>query len=163
MEKIMFALDVMDTAPVVLSPDESIAEAARKFMDRRYRSLPVVDENHKFLGVVTVSIMLKIVLPKAATMSGGVSSLTYVNVTFPELWQRFLDASNDRVADHMKTNPITVTPNTSLLETLLLVYKEKINLPVVDSDTGRLEGMISYYDIGDRILESGHAGVADAG
>lgn len=96
-------------------------------------------------------------------MSGGVSSLTYVNVTFPELWQRFLDASNDRVADHMKTDPITVTPNTSLLETLLLVYKEKINLPVVDSDTGRLEGMISYYDIGDRILESGHAGAVDAG
>lgn len=153
----MFARDVMDPAPVLLHPDDTIGEASRKFMARRYRSLAVVDNNHKFVGVMTVSIMLKLVLPKAATMAQGLSHLTYVSVTTADLWERFMRASSERVAEHMETNPIRVAPETALLETLLLIHREKMNLPVVSRETGRLEGMISYFDIGEHIMAAGHA------
>jgi CBS domain-containing protein len=51
---------------------------------------------------------------------------------------------------------VTVTPETSLLETLLTMYHQEQNLPVVDRESGRLEGMISYYDIGDMLLQGGY-------
>jgi len=158
MGKNMFARDVMDPAPVLLHPDDSIADVARKILARRYRSLAVVDEKNRFLGVVTVSILLKLVLPKAATMSQGLNHLTYVNVTLADLWERFAGVSDDRVGDHMQTNAIKVAPDTPLLEALLLIYKEKTNLPVVNRETGILEGMISYYDIGEHVLQAGYAG-----
>ena len=160
MEKLMYARDVMDRDPVLVHPDDSIEEASRKFMARRYRSLAVVDENHKFVGVITVSMMLKLVLPKAATMTKGLHHLTYVNITTSDLWERFKRASGERVADYMETDPITVAPDTALLETLLVIYREKTNLPVVNRETGYLEGMISYYDIGEHIMEAGQSQIA---
>jgi CBS domain-containing protein len=50
---------------------------------------------------------------------------------------------------------VTVAPETSLIETLLTMHRLEQNLPVVDRGTGRLEGMISYYDIGDMMLQGG--------
>jgi CBS domain-containing protein len=51
---------------------------------------------------------------------------------------------------------VTVAPETSLIETLVTMYHQEQNLPVVDPVTGRLEGMISYYDIGDMLLQGGY-------
>lgn len=149
------ARDVMDVSPVLLNPDDLMSDAARKIMERRYRSLAVVDKDGVFLGVITVSVMLKLTLPTAATMSTGLKHLNYVNVTFEELWHRFAKRANDLVANHVITNPITVAPDTPLLEVLFLIYKQRTNLPVIEKGTRRLKGMISYYDIGEHIMHAG--------
>ncbi len=41
-----------------------------------------------------------------------------------------------------------------LVETLLLLYRNKTSIPVVSPDTGRLLGMISYWDAGEHILSA---------
>jgi CBS-domain-containing membrane protein len=45
-----------------------------------------------------------------------------------------------------------VHPDTPLIQTLFTLYKCRTNLPVVDPDSGRLEGLISYWDVGAAIL-----------
>ena len=47
---------------------------------------------------------------------------------------------------------ISIHPDTPLLETLLILYRNRISIPVVEKDDGRLVGMISYFDAGERIL-----------
>ncbi len=49
-------------------------------------------------------------------------------------------------------------PDTPILETVLTLYNAKANLPVVEKDSGRLVGMISYYNVGAKILEEGFEG-----
>ena len=149
----MTARLVMDQNPVLLKPDDKIAEAAEKFMQRRYRSLAVVDDEHRFLGVITVNTMLHLVLPKAATMANGVDDLSYMTDSMSDLRRRLSGSLDKPVSSFMVTNGVTIDPDTSLVETLLILYKEKVNLPVVDKSTGRLEGMISYYDIGERVFQ----------
>jgi CBS domain-containing protein len=48
-----------------------------------------------------------------------------------------------------------VSPDTALLETLLILYKTRASLPVVDPETGKLLGVISYFDVGEKILSAG--------
>ena len=47
---------------------------------------------------------------------------------------------------------VVVHPDTPLIQTLFTLYKCRVNLPVVDPESGRLEGLISYWDVGAAIL-----------
>lgn len=151
----MTARLIMDPNPVRISPSDTIGIAARKIMRRRYRSLPVVDDENRFLGVVTVNCMLRLLLPRVATMKSGVDDISYADASLDDLRARLKKHMDDPVTICIREKVATVTPDTSLLQTLRTLYTEKSNLPVVDKKSGRLEGMISYYDVGEKIMEGG--------
>jgi CBS domain-containing protein len=52
----------------------------------------------------------------------------------------------------MSTDVVTVRPDLPLVETLLILYRTKTSIPVVDPKDRRLVGMISYFDVGEKIL-----------
>jgi CBS domain-containing protein len=54
----------------------------------------------------------------------------------------------------MNTDVEPVPPDKPLVETLLILYRTKNSIPVVDPDTGKLLGMISYWDVGEHILSA---------
>lgn len=152
----MSARLIMDSNPIRIHPLDTIAVAARKIMRRRYRSLPVVDDERRFLGVVRVNDMLRLILPPQATtqnMSAAVKR--YEALTIEDLRENLDNMLENPIAPHIVKEVVTVAPETSLIETLLTMHRLEQNLPVVDRGTGRLEGMISYYDIGDMMLQGG--------
>jgi CBS domain-containing protein len=153
----MSAKLLMDSNPIRIHPLDTVSVAARKIMRRRYRSLPVVDDERRFLGVVHVNDLLRLILPPNATSESMSAALEhYEDLSVEDLREnldRLLDGS---IAPYISKDVVTVTPETSLLETLLTMYHQEQNLPVVDRESGRLEGMISYYDIGDMLLQGGY-------
>ncbi|MCU7853121.1 MAG: CBS domain-containing protein [Candidatus Thiodiazotropha sp. (ex Monitilora ramsayi)] len=154
----MTARLLMDSNPVRIHPSDTIGIAARKIMRRRYRSLPVVDDERVFLGVVKVNRMLGIVLPEHATQQSiGGAADKFAALTLDNLRDKLDSVMDEPITTCIEKEVVTVTPETSLIETLLTMYHHERNLPVVDSETGRLEGMISYYDIGDLILQGGYS------
>ena len=52
----------------------------------------------------------------------------------------------------MSEEMVRVSPDTPLIETLLILHKTGASLPVVDPETGKLVGVISYFDVGENIL-----------
>ncbi len=153
----MSASLIMDSNPIRIHPLDSIGVAARKIMRRRYRSLPVVDDERRFLGVVHVNEMLRLILPPQATLESiDIAAERYENLTLDDLRDNLDRQLGDPIAPLIDTHVVTVSPETSLVETLLTLYHQQQNLPVVDRESGRLEGMISYYDIGDMMLLGGY-------
>ena len=153
----MTARLLMDPNPIRIHPSDSIGIAARKIMRRRYRSLPVVDDDRVFVGVVKVNHMLGIILPKHATeMSIDAATEAHRELTMDDLRENLERIMNDPITPCIEEEVVTVAPDTPLVETLLTMYHHERNLPVVDRETGKLEGMISYYDIGDMILQGGY-------
>jgi CBS domain-containing protein len=148
----------MDSNPVRIHPQDTIGIAARKIMRRRYRNLPVVDDEQRFLGVVNVNDMLRLILPPQAT-SQSISAAVqrYQNLSIEDLRENMDQLLEHPIAPHIDKEVVTVAPETSLIETLLTMYHQEQNLPVVDPETGKLEGMIAYYDIGDMLLQGGYA------
>lgn len=153
----MSASLLMDSNPIRIHPQDTIGTAARKIMRRRYRSLPVVDDERRFLGVVNVNDMLRLLLPPHATQLSMSDALErFSDISLDNLRENLDQLLDNPIAPHIDKEVVTVAPDTSLIETLLTMYHHEQNLPVVDRTTGRLEGMISYYDIGEMVLQGGY-------
>ena len=151
-EEIPTARHVMDPNPSVLRETDRIADGARIIMENRYRNLPVVDDEGRYLGVFGVNCLLRLVLPQAVLVEQGLRTVPYVRDTLKDLRQRLAKVEDEPVVYCLKEDAPVVSPDTPLLETLLILYRSRISLPVVDPESGRLEGMISYFDVGERIM-----------
>jgi len=150
----MPASQIMDPHPVTVRPTDYIKTAAGFIMKHRYRNLPVVDDEGRYLGVFGVNCLLKLVLPKAAIMEDGLENVSFIHETLPDLHKRLREVENAPIEVCMSTDIDTVTPDTPLVETLLLLYRTRTSVPVVDSESGKLVGMISYWDAGEKILSA---------
>lgn len=148
----MTARLLMDPHPNTLRPDDTIERAAREIMAHRYRSLPVVDDKGRYLGVLGINCLLYLVLPRAATMKNGLSSVPYIPETLESLHKRLHQVASRSVMTCVSKDLPVVRLDTPLLETLLVLYRTQRSIPVVDEETGRLEGMISYFDVGAKIM-----------
>ena len=150
----MFAADVMNASPTTLKSTDTIRTASQYIMKYRCRQLPVVDDKGLYLGIFGVNCLLKQVLPKAAIMDKGLESLSFIHEDLTDLHARLDSVQEQPITICMNTEAVAVPPDHPMLETLLLLYRTRISIPVVDPDTGMLLGMVSYWDIGDRILSA---------
>ena len=148
----MTAAFIMDPNPTVLKPTDTIRTAAGYIMKHRYRNLPVVDDEGRYLGVFGVNCLLRLVLPKAAIMEQGLTDVSFVQDTLADLHDRMQEVENEPISVCMGAEIATVPPDEPLVETLLLLYRTRNSVPVVDPETGKLLGMISYWDVGAKIL-----------
>lgn len=146
------ARDVMDPHPSLLQATDKITDGVRIIMEHRYRNLPVVDDAGRFLGVFGVNCLIRTVLPKAVLVKDGLKTVPFVRETLRDLRQRLADVENEPVTYCLSEDIPVVHPDTALVETLLVLYRNRISIPVVEKDSGLLVGMISYFDVGERIL-----------
>lgn len=147
----MPARDVMDPQPTVLRSTDTIEDAVHHVMQNRYRNLPVVDHKGCYLGVFGVNHLLKMLMPKAVVMERGLTSAPFVHGTLQEMRRKFDEVKGCVIADCIDPQE-TVHPDTSTLEALLILYRTRSSVPVIDRQTGCLVGMISYWDVGERVL-----------
>ena len=149
------ASTIMDPNPKVLHPTDKISTGVHHIMKHRYRRLPVVDDEGIFMGVFGVSCLLRLVLPKAVVMEKGLESVPFVRDSLSDLHRRLKAVEDEPISLCMRDEMVRVSPHTPLLETLLTLYKTRASLPVVDPDTGKLVGVISYFDVGEKVLAAG--------
>jgi len=143
----------MNPNPVFLRTSDTVARGAELIMAKQRRSLPVVDEEDRFAGMFTANCLLYLVLPKVATMEQGLDTLPYVQYSLDDLRENLNKYLDMPVTLCLKKEDVAVVhPDMPIVETLLTLYKAKTNLPVVDRDSGRLEGTISYYGVGAMIM-----------
>jgi CBS domain-containing protein len=148
----MTARLVMDPNPPVLGPTETISKAAEAIMAGRYRRLPVVEADGRYLGMFGVNCLLGMVLPKAIFMRDSELLSQIPRENLSDLHRRFQAVEDQPVTLCELEEQTPVHPDTPLIQTLYTLYTNRTNLPVVARDSGRLEGLISYWDVGAAIL-----------
>lgn len=112
--------DIMTSAAVVDSADDSLAKAAAKMREQQTGSLLIMDGD-RLLGIFTERDLLKSVA----------------------LGQ---DPNETRLKDTMTTDVVTVSPTTKLKEAAVLMGTKWIrHLPVVEGD--KVVGVISQRDL----------------
>jgi acetoin utilization protein AcuB len=121
---------VMTRNPITISSSDSIRVAVDRMQEKKCRRLPVVD-NGKLVGMVTDRDL------RRATNSPLV------------LRERWYD---DFMLDHipvracMTENPMTVTPQTPIVEVAKIIRDRKFGgLPVLDGD--KLVGIVTETDL----------------
>jgi acetoin utilization protein AcuB len=122
--------DVMTEDPLTVDSETSIFDAKRIMKENNIRRLPVVDKG-KLVGMVTERMILE-ASPSPAT-SLSIHEVHYL-------------ISKMKVEEIMVKNPITISPDTTFEEALLLGQEKRIGaFPVVDK--GELVGITTESDL----------------
>jgi CBS-domain-containing membrane protein len=149
----MTARLIMDPNPSVLNEEAPIREAVKIIMEHRYRNIPIVDDRGCYLGVFGVNCLLRFVLPKAVLLEGGLTTVPFINDTLADLRRRLAEKEDQPVSSCVSGDSAIVEPDTPLVETLLILYRTRNSVAVVDPNDGCLVGMISYWDAGEKIMQ----------
>ena len=75
----------------------------------------------------------------------------YVTDTLEHMSARLDVLGGDPVSKYLSTDVRVVHPDTPLMETLLILYQTRISLAVVERDTRRLVGVVSYWELLDKV------------
>ena len=149
------ASEAMDPNPTTLNPDDTIGRAADYIMQSLYRNFPVVDENFCYVGMFGVNCLLKQLRPKAVFMRDGLRNVSFIHESFEDLFHRFAEVKDQPISICMSHEIKPVAPDTPLTETMMQLYNTRASIPVVEPGTCKLLGMISYWEIGEKILAAG--------
>ena len=152
----MNAEAVMDPHPTILRSTDTIEKAVNFIMTNRYRAIPVVDEDGCYLGMFGVNCLLKQVIPPAVFHS-GLKNIGFIHESLLDLYHRFDEVKHQPISVCMSQDILPVSPDTPLTETLLQLYETRSSIPVVAPGSCKLLGMISYFDVGEKILAAGAA------
>jgi acetoin utilization protein AcuB len=129
----MFIRQSMTVKVIVTHPEADIIEAKEKMDNHHIRHLPVIGDNNILVGIVT-----------DRDIRSALPSTLMQHLNGREEQGKF---SQYTVKDIMTHNPITISPDQTIQDALLLLQRNAIGaLPVVD-DTGMLKGIISVRDI----------------
>jgi len=126
----MYVRDHMSPDPIVVAPGDTLRRAHQLIKDHGLRRFPVVEEG-RLVGIVTDRDVRQ-----ADISSAIVQERRYVEYILDRI----------QVGGIMTSNPITVSPDTSIREAADLILENKIGgLPVVHD--GRLVGIITETDL----------------
>jgi CBS domain-containing protein len=133
--------DIMSREVHTVRADTPLAEAVELLLDKIYRTLPVVDENNRVIGILTDGDLLSRAKLPATSLQ---QELTQAEVR-QEL--QHLRQAGQTVGEVMTSNPITITPEITISQAVNLMVEHDIKrLPVVDSG-GRLLGLVSRVNV----------------
>ncbi|MGG0716760.1 sigma 54-interacting transcriptional regulator [Robertmurraya massiliosenegalensis] len=113
----------MTPSPYFMKPGQSLSEASKKMVQFHLDYVPVIDENNRFVGIITSGKLLNY-------FAHGNSGDAYVG-NIP------------------KTNLPKIRPNDSILDVISLPYDQ---LPVIDDD-GKLLGILTTRDLLDGLTK----------
>jgi CBS domain-containing protein len=144
--------NIMRTEVLTVQPDTPVQQVVTLLVQRGYRSLPVVTDDRKLLGIITDGDLLR--HTQLATRLDLLPTLST-----PQIQQQLsaLQQQRQQAADIMTQPVITVTADDPVRVAMACMADRHLKrLPVVDT-AGHLVGLISRVDIL-RALEYHHKG-----
>ena len=134
----MTAADIMSRDLVTISPAETHSEIARLFQTHRFTSLPVVDPNNRFLGIIYQMHLI----------SEGVKA-SQSNRGFTKAMARIFDRSRHMQTwahQIMEVSGPRATPDTPIAALLALMSQGDVDaVPVLEN--GVIQGIVTQTDM----------------
>lgn len=144
--------EIMSRKPVVARGDQHLPELVALMRASRLRSLPVVDDSGRLIGVVTESDLF--LRPKGVPFSfEKLPSILGQIVVKDELDQVDL-CKKVRVEEVMTSNVTAVGEDTALQDVAMLMYERKLTLVPVVAE-GKLAGVVRRIDLLEIIYGAG--------
>jgi len=145
------ARDVMQKNVISVTPETSVADVARLFVEEGIHGAPVVDETEQLLGVVSVvDLMRGVAEEHESPATTAVYFRDVLEFSTPD-WSMAPQDFQDRleqvtVGDVMQTSVVTVREDTTVPEIASLMRSHGIHRVIVVRD-GAVVGIVSALDL----------------
>ena len=135
--------DVMTKRVLSVSPDSSVLDAARLMLKHRVSGLPVIDSEHKLVGIITESDFLHRAETGTEPKHAGWLAM-FLGVD--ESAKKYVYSHSTKVREAMSSDLLTTTPDTSLEHAVQVMETHNIKrLPVVSR--GKVIGIVSRANL----------------
>lgn len=143
----MLAREVMTRDVVTVNRAASVTDVARLLVEHKVSGLPVVDEEHRVVGMITEGDLIykdkKVHMPAFLEILGGVIYLENPQRIVNDLKKM----TATKVAEVMTSKVYTVKEDATMEDIATIMVERQVNrLPVVDQ-AGKLVGIISRQDL----------------
>jgi CBS domain-containing protein len=139
----------MKTDIATLSLSDTFGKAFELMVDGHISSLPVVDAQGLYKGMVDLYDVWQVLLPKAATLdSEFMQDLAFMSGSKDKLKEKLDDAAARPVSEFLDGKEITpVHPECPAQEAIMLLFKRGGCIPVVDKNSHKLLGIVGPWEI----------------
>ncbi|MFO1420270.1 MAG: CBS domain-containing protein [Candidatus Competibacteraceae bacterium] len=152
----MTARTLMNPNPMTLDPADTVAAAADRILEHHLRHLPVVDAQGRYLGTFSVYSLLKLTLPQAVLDKHGLENVSFVKEHVSDLAQRLGGRREEPVRNWLNIHEVA-HPETPVMEVMLLMLQGRTtSVPVVNKESGKLEGIVSFWDVLEKLTGENH-------
>ena len=141
----MTVQSIMTAKPLTLRSSNTVARAAELMLAHRYLILPVVDDAGRCAGMFDMWDLLALLLPKVATLDDLVPDLRFLGDDLPSLQAKLKEVGGQPVGPLARPDLPLLKPEMPVIEALLLLFRNRTTLPVVDADNCVI-GVLSYWD-----------------
>jgi CBS-domain-containing membrane protein len=129
----MIAADVMTRDVITVDVQSELGQALEVLSEHDIRHLPVLEDGQRLAGILSDTDLRAFNVTRVQDLEG---------------YERLRARLRAPVSSVMSADVITVEPETDLKEVVELMIEEKVGaLPVVDTETDTLVGMVSYVDV----------------
>lgn len=140
------ARDIMNTAVITVSPDMTVEELGRMFIEKGVSGAPVVDAENRLFGIVTENDLInqnrRFHIPTLIRIFDAMIPLEGSAAIEKEI--RRMSAS--KVSEICQRDVITVGPETTLQDVASIMSEKGVHhIPVMSG--GKLAGIIGKMDI----------------
>ncbi|PCJ53048.1 MAG: hypothetical protein COA70_10320 [Planctomycetota bacterium] len=151
----MTCASIMTTDLVTVSPDTTVGDTIRLLTERRFRSIPIVDDAGKFLGQFGVQSVLGLAMPHVAGMGlkGPMSDIQFIHDNMEDLRRRLADNWNDSVGSYLDADRPTLKPEDDMTHVVQMLFQSRGNMPVLEAGSHQLVGIVSYWDVLDHLFD----------
>lgn len=148
----MLVHEVMSTGVVTVRKTDTVRSAVIKMLSRHCASVPVIEDDGRLVGIVTLRDVLLPLYPNYGDyIHDNVHSRDFV-----EMEEGYPEVLAKKVEEVMSVNPMTVSPNDPVLQAASYMgLKNFRRIPVVER--GKLVGIVSVGDVNRGLFfERGH-------
>ena len=148
----MLVHEVMSTGVVTARKTDSVRSAVVKMLNRHCAAVPVVEDDARLVGMVTLRDVLLPLYPNYGDyIHDNVHSRDFV-----EMEEGYPEVLGKKVEEVMSVNPMTVSPSDPVLQAASYMgLKNFRRIPVVER--GKLVGIVSVGDVNRGLFfERGH-------
>ena len=148
----MTCRSIMNPDPPYLREEDTVGHAVELLLEKRLLALPVVDATRTYKGLFAKSRLFGLLLPGIVAIEQMLPKVAHLpDINFlpdylPEMQQRFQEIKNDAVARYADKNIPVVHPDSPVVAAVLIVFRTRNFVPVIEPATGKLLGMISSWD-----------------
>ncbi len=143
---------VMAPIKVSLYSDEKAGDVIDFMVEKHMGLVPVTERDGTFAGLISGDSLMSFLLPKALTSmggkfrQGGLSHVSYLQESAEDMKER-LDSLGERPIGELLDRKVkTITPDTPLIDALMMIKDKQYVVPVVDEDN-KLLGAISFFSV----------------
>ena len=145
------ARDVMTDSVVSVSPETSLVDVLRLFVEENIHGAPVVDEEGRIQGVITSSDLLRSEEEERNTVTDTSAYFREIHASSSLDWTSDVSDLQDRLADRnvaevMTKQVLSVSSDTPVAEIARCLRENQIHRVWVE-DAGQLCGVVSALDL----------------